>query len=146
MQRLARDFFDPEIVQGVFQRCAPPEVWEIAIPFQDPFDAFAEYWDSVPVRQAVRSLLGLAPESSPDRPAAEKTQPVTRAEKEPARKLFPIRRGATFKHPGVEIGHHAYHPLTPRTQKEGPVDYEGEARKIRSRHNVETEEWLDSEY
>lgn len=148
MHQLLSGFFDPEIVQGVFQRCAPPKVWEIAIPFQDPFEAFEEYWDSVPVKQAVRNLLGLAPESSPDMPAADKAEQVTIAEKEPAGKLFSIRRGATFKHPGVEIGYHAYHPLTPRTQKdsEGPVDYEGEARKIRPRHGVETEEWLDPEY
>lgn len=146
MQRLVRAFFDPEIVQGVFQRCAPPNVWEVTIPFQDPFEAFVEYWDTVPVRQAVRSLLGLAPESSSDMPAADKAEQVTRAEKEPASKSFSLRRGATFKHPGVEIGYHAYHPLTPRTKKEGPVDYEAEARKIRARHDVETEEWLDPEY
>ena len=79
-------------------------------------------------------------------PAADKAEQVTRAEKEPASKSFSLRRGATFKHPGVEIGYDAYHPLAPRSQSDGPVDYEGEARKIRSQPSVDTdtEGWFDS--
>jgi hypothetical protein len=134
--------FDPEIVEGVFHRCVPPAASETA----DPFQAFVEYWDSAPVKQAVRSLLGLAPETFPDAPAPIKAEQVTGSEKEPASKpLFSMRRGATFKHPGVDIGYQAYHPLTPSPWKEGPVDYEGEARRIQPRHNEEPENWFDGE-
>lgn len=140
MARLVRGCFDLEIVEAVFERCVPPAASETA----DPFQVFVEYWDSNPVRQAVRSLLGLAPETSAAALAADEAEQVIRFEKAPASKPFSIRRGATFKHPGVEVGYQAYHPLTPSPQMEGPVDYEGEARKIRARHDVDTQERLDT--
>lgn len=137
--RLVEGCFDPAIVQGVFQRCHPPAAPEIA----DPFRAFVAYWDSAPVRQAVRSLLGLAQESFPGAPAADPVGQVTRSEKKPVSKPFSMKRGVTFKHPSVDLGYRAYHPLTSRPRSEGPIDYEGEARKIRSPDAVHAEDWLD---
>lgn len=135
--RLVQGCFDSEIVEGVFQRCGAPAASETA----DPFTTFVAYWESAPVRHAVGSLLGLAPVTCPDAPAA---QQVTRPEKKLVSKPFTMRRGATFRHPSVDIGFRAYHPLTSRPRKEGPIDYEGEARNFLSRRGVETEDWLDT--
>lgn len=133
--QLVEGCFDQEIVEGVFQRCGTPAVPETA----DPFRTFVAYWESAPVRNAVRSLLGLALETSPV------AGQLTRPEKKPVSKPFSMRRSATFKHPSVDIGYRAYHPLTPRSRKvNGPIDYEGEARTFLSRHNEETEDWLDT--
>ncbi|KAG8170197.1 hypothetical protein KVR01_000942 [Diaporthe batatas] len=101
--RLVGGCFDPEIVEGVFQRCVPAEVSQTS----DPFEAFVEYWDSAPVRQTVKSLLVFAQEASPDTPPP----------------------------PGVT-----------KAGTEGPVDYEGEARKIRSLYAVDTDEWFESQF
>lgn len=146
INRLVRAYFHPQIVQGVFQRCVPPATTSQT---SDPFETFIEYWDSAPVRQAIKSLLGLAQKASPDVPATHRVEKVRNPELGTASKPFSMRRGVTFKHPGVEIGYHAYHPLAPRAQSEGPVDYEGEARKIRSQgsqRDEDTDGWFDSQY
>lgn len=122
--RLIDGCFDPEIVEGVFQTCAAPAALETA----DPFTAFVAYWESAPVRQAVESLLGLAPKVVPGAPVAGQ---VSRPEKSVS-KLFSMRRVATFKHPLVDIGFRAYHPLASRSRKNDPIDYEGEARNFLS--------------
>lgn len=134
--RLVEECFDPEIVEAIFQRCAQPAVPKTA----DPFTAFVAYWDSAPVRQAIKSLLGLAPKTMPDVPAAEQ---VVKPEEKPVSKPFSMRQGSTFKHPGVDTAYQAYHPLTPRDGSEGPIDYEGEARGFEPSHNVEAEDWFD---
>jgi hypothetical protein len=153
LDRIVRCCFDPEIVEGVFERCVPPAAAQDTV---DPFLAFVEYWNSAPVRQAVRCLLGLAPEtdrssttSTPEAlpgAAVVKAEPgTTRREKEAVStgsRSFSIRRNETFKHPGVDVGYQAYHPLAPSLARSpGPVDYEGEARKIQTRRDsMDTEE------
>lgn len=137
VDRLIEGCFDSEIVEGVFQRCAPPAASETA----DPFVTFVAYWESAPVRHAVRSLLGLVQETFTDAPAVEQ---VAKPEKKPVSKPFSLRRGATVKHPSVDIGFRAYHPLTSRPRKQGPIDYEGEARNFVPQYCVDTEDWLDN--
>lgn len=136
--RLVECCFDSEIVERVFQMYAPPAAQVTT----DPFTAFIAYWESTPVQYAIASLLGLAPETFPDVRAPEH---VNRPEKKLVSKPFSMRRSATIKHPSVDIGYRAYHPLSSRPRKEGPIDYEGEARNFISRRNMETEDWLDTE-
>lgn len=142
LAQLVGRYFDPEIVEGVFQRCASP-----FIPSQtsDPFQMFLDYWDSAPVRQAVKSLLGRAQEVSRDAPLAHRAQEVRDPEKTTTSESFAMRRAVTIKHLGVEIEYHPYHPLAPYPRNEGPVDYEGEARKIRIRDtsDVDMEQWFE---
>ncbi|KAK2599229.1 hypothetical protein N8I77_010999 [Diaporthe amygdali] len=124
--KLIKSCFDPEIVDGVFQRCAQPSLPETA----DPFEAFIEYWDSPSVREAVAHLLKLPLETFLNKPATNAIKVVTESEKKPNSRHLRMRRGVTFKHPGVELEYQAYHPLTRLPWNRNPIDYEAEARKI----------------